>query len=70
MINSNPNSIQASRLGSSLSIGAISPVRSTFQNILGQLAKQPLKPIGIQQFAGSEKRSLAHQVHSDTAAIR
>jgi hypothetical protein len=70
MINPNSSSIQATSLGISRSSGAISSVRSTFQEILGQLANQPLKPLGIQQFAGSGTRSLAHQIHSDTALIR
>ena len=70
MINPNSSSIQATSLGISRSSGAISSVRSTFHEILGQLANRPLKPLGIQQFAGLDTRSLALQVHSDTASIR
>ena len=70
MINPNFNSIQASGIGLGQASEAVSPVRNTFQNILAQVAERPLKPVGVQQFAGVEKRSLAYQVHSDTAEMR
>lgn len=68
MININSNSLQATGqvVGHS---GAVVPVvRRTFQAILGELATRPLRPLGVQQFAGAAKRNLAQQVRSDTAA--
>ena len=69
MINSNSNSIHAIGLSSIRSVGNVSAVRGTFQAVMSQLAKQPLKPLSVQQFAGSS-RNLALQVQSDMAGIR
>ncbi|MCR2746790.1 hypothetical protein [Limnobacter parvus] len=70
MINSNSHSIQAANHGIGQSGAAGSAVCGTFQGILSDLAKRPLKPLGVQKFAGLQPpRSLAQQIRSDTAAI-
>lgn len=68
MINSNTSSIHAASRGISQSATSISQARNTFKGIVADLAKRPLKPLGVQQHAGSTIRSLAQQVCGDIAA--
>lgn len=69
MINSNPNSVQVTSLALGRAGEVESPVRNTFKALMGELVKRPLKPLGVQQFAGPAKRSLALQVYSDITPI-
>lgn len=70
MSNSNLPSIQAIAVGVSQQGAQVSTVRNTFQGIMANLAKRPLKPSSVQQFAGhTTPRSLEQQISSDTAAV-
>lgn len=67
MINTNSNQFQIGNQAS-VSLGAaVSPARNTFKSIVADLAKRPLRPLPVQQYAGAA-RSLASQVHGDTAS--
>jgi hypothetical protein len=68
MINPNTPSIQAGAINAANSVGSVA--RSTFKSILSELNTRPLKPLAMQRFVGlTSPRSLAQQVHSDTAGI-
>ncbi len=68
MINPNTPSIQAGAVNAANSVGSVA--RNTFKSILSELNTRPLKPLAMQRFAGlTSPRSLAQQVHSDTAGV-
>jgi len=71
MINSNTPPIQS---GSSQASSAANPTgsaaRTTFKAILSELKARPIKPLALQRFSSlSTPRTLAQQIHSDTAGV-
>jgi hypothetical protein len=71
MINPNTSSTQSV---SSQASGTANPTGAaalnTFKSILTELNTRPMKPLALQRFAGqAAPRSLALQIHSDTAAV-
>jgi hypothetical protein len=71
MINPNTSPIQsASSQASSAANPTGSAARTTFKAILSELKARPMKPLSLQRFPGlSTPRTLAQQVHSDTAGV-